>query len=72
MSMNKALRGADSKAYRRYAATKPKDATPPITFGAHSTTRDYAGNNMQSSRGDANDNLLVGSRFSGAQITRVV
>lgn len=71
MSLNQANLLRDAKAYRLYAATKAHDAAPPITYGAHSTTGLYAGNNMNPARSGANDHLLVPSRGLTAQIARV-
>ena len=58
MSMNRQKIEYDARNYRAYAEAKPANATPPITYGAHSTSRDYAGNNMTPARSNADDNLL--------------
>ena len=58
MTMNRQKIDYDIKKYKEFVEAKPADATPPITYGAHSTSRDYAGNNMQSARSNADDNQL--------------
>lgn len=68
MSLNQEDQRRDALAFRLYAATKPKGTTPPITYGAHSTTGRYAGNNMSPARTGANDHLLVASRSTGGEI----
>ena len=71
MSMNEQKRAFDAKKYKAFADLKPANAVPPITYGAHSTDRNYGGNNMHSPRGNADDNLQHASLNTGAQITRV-
>ena len=72
MSMDERKRAFDAKKYAAYAAVKPANAVPPITYGAHSTERGYGGNNMHSPRVNADDNLQHASLITGAQIVRVM
>ena len=71
MSVDRAHKQADARAYRLYAATKPTNLVAPPTYVNAAMKEPYKGNNMGSSRGNANDNLLLASRDSGAQIVRV-
>ena len=71
MSMDERKRAFDAKKYKAFADLKPANAVPPATYGAHSTTSPYSGNNMHSPRGNADDNLQHASLNTGAQIVRV-
>ena len=71
MSMDQRKKAFDAKKYKAFADLKPANAVPPATYGAHSTDRNYEGNNMHSPRVNADDNLQHASLNTGAQITRV-
>lgn len=71
MSLNKADARRNALAYKLYAATKPTDATPPITHTNATMKGLYTGHAMASSRADADNHLSVPSRGLSVQIVRV-
>ena len=71
MSLNKANLMRDALAYRLYAATKPHDATPPITYTNATVKEAYVRSVMASPRADADNHLSITSRGLSVQIERV-
>lgn len=60
----------DAKAQRLYAASKPHDVTPSITYGNATTTGYYTGNSMQSARPEADQHKQYTGAGFQAQIDR--
>ena len=58
----------DRMAHRLYKATKRTDLVPPMTYTNATTEGLYTGNNMQSPRAEADNNLQHYSLKLGAQI----
>lgn len=71
MSLNRLNIQRDAQAYRLYAATKPNDATPPITITNATSKGLYTGHAMASPRADADNHLSIASRGLSVQIERV-
>ena len=69
MSLNKKHQAYDAKAFRLYAASKPRDATPSRTLTNATATGLYSGNRMGLGRPEANHQHA--SLPMGAQIVRV-
>ena len=65
------LRTREATAARLYAATKPANLVPSITFTNATTTGLYTGNSMSSVRAGADDHLVHVSRGMGKQLVRV-
>ena len=65
------LRTREATAAKLYAATKPADLTPSVTYTNATTTGLYSGNSMGSTRAGADDHLAHVSRGMGKQIVRV-
>ena len=58
----------DRAAHRKYVAAKSKLLTPPVTYTNATTEGRYTGNNMGSSRAEADNNLQHDSLKLSAQI----
>ena len=72
MSLTRDLQRKEATAARLYAATKPADLTPSVTFTNATTTGLYTGNSMGSTREGSDDHLAHVSRGLGKQIVRAV
>ena len=70
MSLTREIQLKEAMAAKLYAATKPADLTPSVTYTNATTTGLYTGNSMQSPRAGADDHLAHVSRGLGAQIVR--
>ena len=70
MSMKRTDQAREAVAQRLFAASKPRNLTPPPTYTNATTKELYYGSAMASPRAEADDNLRHASRDSGAQIVR--
>lgn len=61
-------KAASAEAYKQYAISKPFNATPSITHGNATTSRDYRGSNMQSPRANADQHLQHASLGLSVQL----
>ena len=71
MSLTRDLQRKEATAARLYAATKPADLTPSVTYTNATTKGSYRGNSMGSTRAGSDDQLVHVSRGLGKQIVRV-
>ena len=70
MSLNKEDARRNALAYKLYAATKPKNTAPPVTYTNATTKGLYRGHVMASPRADADNHLSHASRGLSVQVTR--
>ena len=70
MSLNKENQASHARAQKAYAAARPTNLTPAVTYGNANTDGPYMGNNMGTSRAGANHKHA--SLPMGAQIVRCV
>ena len=70
MSVTRKEQSREAVAMRLYAASKPRNLTPPPTFTNAAMKAPYVRPVMASPRAEADDNLQHASRDSGAQIVR--
>ena len=68
MSQGVKQKALDLAAHKKYKATKPTNLVAPITHTNATMRGLYTGNNMQSPRAEADNNLLHDSLKLGAQI----
>ena len=71
MSLNKEDARRNALAYKLYAATKPANTTPPVTYTNATTKGTYPGHAMASPRADADAHFDHPSRGLTVQIERV-
>ena len=70
MSRNKEDARRNALAYKLYAATKPKNTAPPVTYTNATMPGVYRGHAMASPRADADAHMQHPSRGLGVQVTR--
>ena len=72
MSLNKENHASHARAQKAYAAAKPTNLTPAVTYVNAAMKGRYMGNNMGTPRDNADAHMQHASRDSGAQIVRCV